>query len=85
MNRKHLLRLSNYEEFLAYYTYTGPDYILPHDILLQLEKMVVDKEYEVDNVQIQCSDYSYCIFTFDRFFRDGNNSYVVYDFNFVER
>lgn len=81
MDRKYLLRLSNYEYFIASYTNTGKHYRSPHEILSDLEKQVCYSEKIIDNILIPYKDWGDLIFTFDRQMRDGNDVYLVYEYD----
>lgn len=81
MNRKSLLRLANYEYFISCYTNTGKHYKTPHEIILDLEKKVCFIDLPESQILIEYKEWGECIFTFDRVMFDGNDRYVVYNFD----
>ena len=81
MNRTYLLRLSNYERFIAEYTNTGAYYETPHSILSELEKAVCFKETIEDCLLIAYKEWGDIIFRFSKTIHDGRNVYVVYEYD----
>lgn len=80
MDRKHLLRVSNYEYFIATYTNTGSYYQSPHKILFDLEELVCFNDKHEDTYLVSYKEWGDCIFSFNRIEYDGIDSFVVLEF-----
>lgn len=81
MDRKHLLRVSNYEYFISTYSNTGEYYKSPHAILAELEHSVCFTDNVPEHILIPYKDWGDCIFNFDRFYFDGNDKFAVFEFD----
>lgn len=80
MDRKYLLRVANYEYFIASITTTSHYYIPPHQILADLEKEVCFTNDPDTSVLIDYKEWGGCVFDFDRFMRDGNDVFIIYNY-----
>lgn len=83
MGRIYLLRLSNYEYFLYVMTRTGAEYLPPHQILSELESLVVPDINCKNYYNIDINEQEYAVFEYQRTSRENNNIYKVYDFKQV--